>query len=575
MTETIHSQDALISAAITRLTHGLSPSSIVGAYRDWAAHLAVSPGKQEELRERAIVQLMRLASYAGQAVAAEPPPCIEPLPQDSRFRHPAWQRWPYNALYQSFLLLQQWWWYATTGVRGVTKHHEHVVTFMTRQWLDVFSPSNSALTNPEVALETLRSGGMNLAEGAANWWEDLLRLLASAPPAGADAFRVGDNVAATPGKVIFRNRLIELIQYAPQTESVRPEPLLIVPSWIMKYYILDLSAHDSLVRYLVQQGHTVFMISWKNPDAEDRDLGMEDYLRLGVMEALDAVSKVVPGAKINALGYCLGGTLLAIAAAAMARDGVERLNTATLLAAELDFTEPGELALFIDESEIAFLEDLMWLRGYLDSKQMAGAFTLLHSRDLIWSKIVRDYLMGQRAPLTDLMAWNADATRLPQRMHSEYLRQLYLDNDLAEGKYRVGGSPVALTDIRVPLFVAGTQRDHVSPWRSVYKARLLTDTEVTFLLASGGHNVGIVSPPGPSRVPDRGYQVQTFGAEDKYMAPDAWAAHATKQEGSWWPEWVAWLSAHCGANAAPPALGAPQHGLAPLYDAPGEYVRAT
>ncbi|HTT36835.1 MAG TPA: alpha/beta fold hydrolase [Burkholderiales bacterium] len=575
MTETIHSQDALISAAITRLTHGLSPSSIVGAYRDWGAHLAASPGKQEELRERAILQLLRLTSYAAQAVAAEPPPCIEPLPQDSRFRHPAWQRWPYNVLYQSFLLQQQWWWYATTGVRGVTKHHEHVVTFMTRQWLDVLSPSNSALTNPEVTLETLHRGGMNFAEGAANWWEDLSRLLLGAPPAGAEAFRVGDNVAATPGKVIFRNRLIELIQYAPQTESVRPEPLLIVPSWIMKYYILDLSAHDSLVRYLVQQGHTVFMISWKNPDAEDRDLGMEDYLRLGVMEALDAVSTVVPGAKINALGYCLGGTLLAIAAAAMARDGVERLNTATLLAAELDYTEPGELALFIDESEIAFLEDLMWLRGYLDSKQMAGAFTLLHSRDLIWSKIVRDYLMGQRAPLTDLMAWNADATRLPQRMHSEYLRQLYLDNDLAEGKYRVGGSPVALTDIRVPLFVAGTQRDHVSPWRSVYKARLLTDTEVTFLLASGGHNVGIVSPPGPSRVPDRGYQVQTFGAEDKYMAPDAWAAHATKQEGSWWPEWVAWLNAHCGANAAPPALGAPQHGLAPLYDAPGEYVRAT
>ena len=563
--------DALTRSALGRLTLGLSPAALAQAYADWFVHLASSPGKQQELREKAQRKLSRLLLHEARVARGESTPCIEPLPQDERFSHPAWQLPPYQTLYQSFLLLQQWWWNATTGVHGVTRHHEEMVTFFARQWLDMVSPSNFLPTNPEVLGETLRTAGMNLVQGATNLWEDALAQASGRPPAGAGDFRVGTNLALTPGKVILRNRLVELIQYAPTTASVDPEPVLIVPSWIMKYYILDLSPANSLVRYLVDQGHTVFMLSWKNPGAEDRDLGMDDYLRDGVLAALDAVSSVLPRRRVHAVGYCLGGTLLGIAAAALARDGDPRLATLTLLASELDFTEPGELSLFIDESQIAFLEDMMWTRGYLDGKQMAGAFTMLNSKDLVWSKMVRAYLMGQRAPITDLMAWNLDATRLPYRMHSEYLRRLYLDNDLAEGQYEVGGRPVALTDIHVPMFVLGTQRDHVSPWRSVYKAVLLTDTEVTFALTSGGHNVGVVNPPGID-VPGRGYQIATHAVNSPFVDPDTWAAQAPRHEGSWWPAWEAWLRRHSGARVAPPAMGGKARAYAPIGDAPGQYV---
>jgi len=563
--------DALTRSALGRVTQGLSPAAMVQAYMDWLVHLAISPGKQQELREKAQRKLTRLLLYQTGLARGESTPCIEPLPQDDRFKHPDWQLPPFQSYYQSFLLVQQWWWNATTGVHGVTKHHEDMATFFARQWLDMFSPSNFLATNPEVLGETVRTAGMNLAQGAANLWEDALAQASGKPPAGAEQFKVGKNLALTPGKVILRNRLIELIQYAPLTASVHPEPVLIVPSWIMKYYILDLSPANSLVKYLVDAGHTVFMLSWKNPGAADRDLGMDDYLRDGVLAALDAVSSVVPGHKINALGYCLGGTLLGIAASALARDGDARLSSLSLLASELDFTEPGELSLFIDESQVAFLEDAMWTQGYLDGKQMAGAFALLNSKDLVWSKMIHSYLMGQRAPLTDLMAWNIDATRLPYRMHSEYLRQLYLDNDLAEGHYKVGGRPVALTDIRVPTFVLGTQRDHVSPWRSVYKAHLLTDTEITFVLTSGGHNVGVVNPPGTG-FPGRSYQVSTRAAEDPYLDPDTWAAQTPSHEGSWWPAWEAWLRQHAGERIAPPAMGGAGKAYAAIDDAPGQYV---
>ena len=562
--------DRLLHATMGRVTLGLSPASLMQAYADWAFHLAMAPGKQAELVQKAVRKAARFGTYAARH-AADPctPCCIEPLPQDRRFQAEGWQKPPFNLIYQSFLLTQQWWFNATTDVAGVSKHHEDVVSFAARQLLDIFSPSNFLATNPEILEATMAEGGQNLYRGTLNAIEDWERAIAGREPVGIEAFAPGKTVAVTPGKVVFRSRLIELIQYTPATETVYAEPVLIVPAWIMKYYILDLSPHNSLVKYLVGRGHTVFMISWRNPDASDRDLGMEDYLQSGIAAALDAVSAIVPAQKIHGVGYCLGGTLLATAAAAMARNHKNHLKSLTILAAQTDFTEAGELMLFVDESAIAFLEDIMWEQGYLDTRQMAGAFQLLRSTDLVWSRLVRDYLLGERRPMTDLMAWNADATRMPYRMHSDYLRKLFLNNDLAEGRYQVAGRPVALTDIRVPIFAVGTVRDHVSPWRSVYKISLLADTEVTFLLTSGGHNAGIVSEPGH---PGRSYQVAVKPADANYVDPDTWFAATPKCEGSWWPEWQAWLAKQSGELVAPPQTGKPDAGYPVLGDAPGTYV---
>ncbi len=563
--------DRSLHAAMARFTSGLSPAALTYAYLHWATHLADQPGKRLQLVDKALRKSVRFSDYALRCAMSggKTEPCIEPLPQDKRFAAPEWQRFPYNFVYQSFLLQQQWWHNATTGLRGLSKRHENMVSFAARQMLDMVSPSNFLATNPEVLQHTLSQGGANLLQGWRNFVEDWQRAVAGKKPVGAENFVVGRDVAVTPGKVVYRNRLIELIQYAPATDKVRPEPILIVPAWIMKYYILDLSPHNSLVKYLTEQGFTVFMISWTNPGPDDRDLGLDDYRTLGVMAALDAVNAIVPDQKVHAVGYCLGGTLLSIAASTMARDGDDRLASITLLAAQTDFTEAGELMLFIDEGQLAFLEDMMWEQGFLDSRQMAGAFQMLRSNDLVWSRLVHEYMMGERRPMIDLMAWNADATRLPYRMHSEYLRKLFLDNELAEGRFDVGGRPVALSDIRAPIFAVGTLRDHVAPWRSTYKINLQMDTEVTYLLTDGGHNAGIVSEPGHD---GRNFQVMTKHDQDRYIDPDAFVAAAPRKEGSWWPEWMAWLNARSGEPVAPPAMGASAKGYSPLAEAPGTYV---
>ena len=405
--------------------------------------------------------------------------------------------------------------------------------------------------------------------GWQNWLSDWKRLLSAGGVAPDEEFVVGKTVAGSCGKVVFQNELIELIQYYPTTGKVRPEPILIVPAWIMKYYILDLSPQNSLVKFLTGEGFTVFMISWRNPGPSDREFAFEDYRKLGVEAAVATIGDIVPDRQIHALGYCLGGTLLSIAAATMARDGDTRLKSVTLLAAQTDFTEAGELTLFINESQVAFLEDMMWDRGVLDTTQMAGAFQLLRSNDLIWSKLTRDYLMGERAPPSDLMAWNADATRLPYRMHSEYLRGLFLHNDLAEGRYLVEGRPIALSDLHAPMFVVGTVHDHVAPWKSTYKISYQVEADVTYLLTSGGHNAGIVAPPGE---PGHSCQVRTKAADAPYIGPDEWLKLTPKVEGSWWPEWVRWLTTKSGELCEPPRMGVGNADSPTLPDAPGDYV---
>ena len=557
---------------IARLANGVSPAALAQAQTDWWLHLAASPTRQAQLAASALHKTQAWLLHLARTAQGPCEDCVSPAPQDKRFSRPEWRHWPYHALAQAFLLQQQWWEEATHGVRGVSRHHEEVTAFVARQWLDMLSPSNSPLLNPQVLHETLRTGGANLARGAVNWARDAMAVAAGGQARGLQAFLPGQAVALTPGQVVMRNNLIELIQYDPATPTVGREPVLVVPSWIMKYYILDLTPEDSLVRQLVAQGHTVFMVSWRNPDSADAGLGMDDYLRLGVLDALSAVRERCAGADIHAMGYCLGGTLLAMAAALLGARGDKGLRSVSLLAAQVDFQEPGELGLFIDESQIAFLEDLMAERGYLDGQRMAGAFQLINSKDLVWSKLVHEYLMGARTPVTPLRAWNADATRLPARMHSEYLRRLYLHNDLAEGRYRVDGEPVNLDEIRVPLYVLATERDHVSPWTSVYKLLRLARAPASFVLCSGGHNVGIVSPPdGPLASQQAAYRVGEWAPREAPANPQAWFAQARPQAGSWWPHWFRWLAAHSSRQVkARPVKGLRLRGRP--VPAPGTYV---
>jgi polyhydroxyalkanoate synthase len=563
--------DRAFHAMLARLTGGISPVALLLAYTDWLSHLAASPQRQVEISQEAIQNAKRLFETARYYFKPDQGPwsLIEPQPQDRRFDRPEWENPPFNLFAQAFLLGEQWWHNATTGVRGVAKQNEAIVEFSVRQMLDVLAPSNFAATNPKVLQKAFQSGGGNFLVGWQNFCSDWMRLLSGGKgPADSKDFVVGETVATSRGKVVFRNELIELIQYYPATDKVHPEPILIVPAWIMKYYILDLSPQNSLVNYLTGQGFTVFMISWRNPGAGDRDIAFDDYRTHGVQAALATIEDIVPGRQVHALGYCLGGTLLSIAAATMAREGDNRLKSITLLAAQTDFSEAGELTLFINESQVAFLEDMMWERGVLDTTQMAGAFQLLRSNDLIWSRITRDYLMGERAPPSDLMAWNADATRLPYRMHSEYLRQLFLNNDLAEGRYLVEGKPSSLSDIHTPMFVVGTLRDHVAPWKSTYKINYLVDADVTYLLTSGGHNAGIVAPPGEQ---GHFYRVRTKAAHTAYTGPDEWLKMIPQVEGSWWPEWTKWLTARSGERSEPPRMG--KADCQNLPDAPGDYVR--
>lgn len=560
--------DRFLHARQGKMSFGISPVSQMMAFLDWMINLTTSPGKKALLIE---IMMNNIMKNLIELLTQHFPEDDEINLADVRFQDDAWKNWPYSFFVHSFLRTENWWQNATTSIGGVSRHHENMVSFITRQLIDIFSPSNFIITNPIVSKVTREQFGMNLVNGSNNFLDDFKRLITRQKPAGMENFKIGQNIAASPGKVILRNRLIELIQYSPSTDKVYKEPVLIVPAWIMKYYILDLSPNNSLVKYLVDKGHTVFMISWKNPGAEDRILGMDEYLKLGIMASLDAISAITSEAKIHTLGYCIGGTLLAIAAATLGRNNDDRHASMTLLAAQTDFTEAGELMLFIDENQVDYLEDLMWDRGYLDTTQMAGAFQILNSNDLIWSRVVNDYLLGKRRPMIDLFAWNMDATRMPYYMHSQYLRRLFLNNELSSGHYTVDDKAIALNDIKVPVFLVATVRDHVAPWHSVYKFHLYSDApEIVFALTSGGHNAGIVNEPKTSK---RTYQIATSVSGEKYIEPDLWKDTVPVKQGSWWVPWQEWLVTHSEKEqVAPPPMGNLEKGYYQVTDAPGIYV---
>ncbi len=584
--------DEAFHTQLAKSSMGLSPISLALAYADWSMHLAVSPGRQMWLAQHAVAlaqQNMAGALSSAPVLDAQDKPAPD---QDPRFSDVGWGQWPFKALRDGFKTSDAWWREATQ-IDGVSRHHQQVVDFFTRQSLDALSPSNWPITNPEVLKTAQATQGQSWLKGYQSYVKDMTahqkarHTTDSAQPKPLE-FKVGEDVAVTPGKVVFRNHLIELIQYTPTTDTVYPEPLLVVPSCIMKYYILDLSPENSMVRYLVAQGYTVFMISWRNPDATDRDLGMQDYLQSGVMEAMAAVKARTDAPRIHALGYCLGGTFLSIVAAARGRASAQghagsaalphrregdaltlaelpELASVTLLAAQTDFSEPGELGVFIDDDQLQTLRESMARTGFLSGRQMAGSFQFLNSRDLIWSRSTRRYLLGQDEADNDMMSWNADLTRLPERMHNEYLSSLFLNNALASGHYRVAGTGVALMDIKAPMLVVGTVRDHVSPWRSVYKIHLLTDTHITFALVAGGHNAGIVSEPGHPR---RSYQLGSVEQGHSWTEPDTWLAQAPLQDGSWWLAMNTWLQVRSGERVAPPSIDPTNV----LCDAPGQNI---
>jgi polyhydroxyalkanoate synthase len=558
-----------LRAQLAALTGGLAPDDYARAWWEWYLKLATHPPRQAELARSAYEKVLDSWQFAARAVSGAP---LAPGHEDKGFGDPAWNVWPFNVYARAYNNWASWWQQALSH-QGSSDQGLARASFAGRLLLDAASPANFLHTNPELLKKTAAESGQNLIRGLKHWVEDVDRMAngrGRAPATGQ--FQVGKDVAVTPGKVVYRNRLIELLQYSPQTPNVYAEPILITPAWIMKYYILDLSPRNSLVRFLVEKGHTVFMISWKNPEGADRDLGLEDYVQLGFLDALAEVRRIVPDHRVHAVGYCIGGTLLSIAAARLATAHDRSLASVTLFAAQADFSEPGELSVFITPSQISMLEAMMDKTGVLESERMGAAFALLRSRDLMWGPAVAQYVRGERPQINDLMAWNADGTRMPCRMHGEYLERLYLKNELAQGEFTLGGQPVDLKKVHLPMFVVGTETDHVAPWHSVYKLRGLTrSTDYTFLLTSGGHNAGIVS--GPVH-PKRRHRMLTWSDATATLTPADWHKRAPLHEGSWWPAWEKWLAGHSAAKQVPArALPANNSAGHALEDAPGQYVR--
>ncbi|KTD10869.1 PHA synthase [Legionella gratiana] len=544
-------------ANLGKLTASISPAATATSYFSWGTQLAQAPGTFLKL---SLYPLLHFSDLINKLSNYDTPG----NGQDVRFHTENWSLFPWRMWAELFLQLEDWSLKSVSEIPGLNDPNRRIVSFRTKQLLDALSPSNFIFTNPDLFQETLNKNGENLIRGSQLAFQDIIEKLTGVPPAGVENFTPGKQVAITKGKVIYKNHLMELIQYEAQTKKVYKEPLLILPAWIMKYYILDLLPENSLVNWLVQQGHTVFIVSWLNPDSKDRNLRIDDYYRSGAMAAINKISTLLPNTKIHLMGYCLGGTLAMITTAVMAKDQDDRIKSLSLLAAQGDFADAGELLLFINNSQVSFLENVMWEKGYLDTRQMAGSFQMLRSYDLIWSKMVQDYMHGTQRGMIPLLAWNADATRMPYKMHSEYLEKLFLNNDFSEGRFTVEGKNIAAENIKLPSFVVSTERDHVSPWESVYKIHLMIKGNITFVLANGGHNAGIVSEPGHK---GSNYFIREQEKEASYISPKNWLQLAENKSGSWWLALHHWLVKQSHSKQVrPPKLDKE------LPDAPGTYV---
>ncbi|MBV8688885.1 MAG: class I poly(R)-hydroxyalkanoic acid synthase [Candidatus Eremiobacteraeota bacterium] len=491
----------------------------------------------------------------------------EKPPPDKRFSHPAWEQNPgLRALKEAYLLATDAVLSSIENTPGADPKAIRRAKFFAKQFADAMSPSNFAFFNPLVIEETLRTGGQNLAKGFENLLEDIRENAGRPALVDKKAFRVGENVAVTPGRVVYRNELCELIQYAPSTKSVYQTPVLVAPPWINKYYVLDLQPENSLLKALVDQGFTTFVISWRNPDASMRDLTMRDYLVHGPLECARVTTEITGSKQCDAVGYCIGGTLLAMLLAYLAKRRDPLVGCATFLASLIDFEEAGEIDAFLGEDALAYIEKKMGERGYLEAREMSDSFNMLRSNDLIWSVAVNRYLLGKDAPAFDLLYWNSDSTRMPAAMHSYYLRNMYLENNLVRPNVlEIDGTPLDLGEIKNDIYCVATIEDHIAPWKSVYKLTQLAHGETAFRLGASGHIAGIINPP-------KKRKGSWWSASDCPADPDAWLQAATKNEGSWWADWFSWLSERGGRKVDAPEIGSREH--PPQEAAPGTYVLA-
>jgi polyhydroxyalkanoate synthase subunit PhaC len=537
-------------------------------FAEVAQHWLADPAKATQSQSALVRDYLQLAGATAQRMmGAEAVPVAQPEPGDNRFNDPEWSKNPFFDFWkQAYLISTRWLEQVLDETTGLDERTRQRAEFYLKQIAGAFSPSNFPMTNPVVLRETLSSSGKNLVEGMANLVHDLDKSgdVISISQTDVEAFEVGRNIATSPGKVVFQNELIQLIQYAPSTESVHATPLLIVPPWINKFYILDLGPQKSFIRFMVSKGFTVFVVSWVNPDHRLKDKTFEDYMKGGLLAAVDAAKREADVGQVNVIGYCVGGTLLGTTLAYLAARGEEPFSSATFFAAQVDFTKAGDLMLFIDDTQLKALEEMMAERGFLDGSRMATVFNLLRPKDLIWPYIVNNYMLGKKPFPFDLLFWNQDSTRMTPANHNYYLREFYHENKLARGQLSIGGVKLDLGKVKLPIYELCAKEDHIAPAKSVFIGSRLFGGPVTYVLAGSGHIAGVINPPGEK------VKYQYWTNDKKTATLEAWLEGAKEHPGSWWPHYAEWLANHSGSKVPARAPGAK---LGAIEDAPGSYVK--